>query len=143
MKRRKTSNRVANGRYAPTYTENGSFLMLPASALTLTTPGFLTLLDLINSTKIPTANLGGVKLSSITFSLKNNITRGILSFQTGQTHVLTDILRAAKVKPAPVSFEGQWHNETNNATDSNTVLALWSNNDVQIEYIGVTVRYSQ
>jgi hypothetical protein len=150
MKRRKTSRRApVEARYAPTYTETGSFLMVPISSDTfannqLTVAQLLALANPTGSTNI------NVKLSSVTFSLRNgtqpqSVTRGVLEFASGETHVITDVLKAAKVKPSKANPDGFW---INGADPGNTARILFRWNftalagGVVVDYVGISIRYS-
>jgi hypothetical protein len=147
MKRRKTSrNRRLEPQYAPTYTENGSFLMIPKVRIVTATPGTLTADDLFNSLGIPASSISGFKCSGITFSLAQgataSIAQGSLAFGSGKTHVLTDSLKAAKVKPSPYSVEGLWISRELTSLQLQAItIATWNVTNVTLDYVGISVRF--
>lgn len=153
MKRRKTSRNRKPSIYAVTYTESTSVLKLPLSLagnavgtffLTNSTTGAVstdvaTLLGM--STTEFTAKYSGYKLNAVTFSLKVAASRSRLDFSSGQTHVITDDLKAARVKPSKFSAEGFWLQAGNFAVNpSNLEGFSWVPAEVRIEYIELCLR---
>jgi hypothetical protein len=152
MKRRKTSRGRKPSNYAVTYTESTSVLKIPLSTagnalgvftLTSGTGGVgadvSTLLGM--TTAEFTAKYSGYKLNAVTFSLKVAASRSRLDFSSGQTHVITDDLKAARVKPSKFSPEGFWQQAQNSGVNPPALVGFaWVAAEVRIEYIELCLR---
>jgi hypothetical protein len=153
MKRRKTSgNRRLEPMYAPTYTESVNLLKMPVPA-SIQTTGVFTLTTATGSSSANIATLLGYtgtdfqtkfsayKLVAVTFSLKAASTRGVLNFQTGSVHILTDTLKAARVKPGKYTPEGLWLQASSVGVNPSALDGFkWTPTDVNIDYIEIALR---
>jgi hypothetical protein len=150
MRRRKISNRKRlEPTYAPTYTESGSFLKIPATRFTgIAATGIITTASIIAAAGL--TGIKGYKVNAITFAVPSGstgapITAANCEFETGQTYLLTDQLKAARVKPSKFSPEGQWR--PIGATSINIcTLSIFQggakvDNGTPLAFVEVTIRY--
>jgi hypothetical protein len=131
--KRNTRRRNLEPMYAPTYTENGSFIKIPAVAGTSVVVGSnsirsVTFANIRSSLGYATdaafwAVYSGFKLTAVTFKIPGAtattawpVNSTTLTFFSGKIHVLTDILKSARVKPHQSSPEGLWQAENGQLT---------------------------
>jgi hypothetical protein len=151
MKRRKTSRRPLEPRFAPTYTENGSFMAAPINQQSQPYTE-LTLKDIVanmmNTTTLSTASIpwSAIKISYFIVSLASGSSKAVINFNDDLSHTLTDTLKASKIKGSKFNPLYLWvpiPHGTTVATLPHVVYATVPSGQTSaiFDYIGVSVRY--
>lgn len=137
--------------YAPTYSDNTSFLKLKTnrqsdSLATFTYDDLAKSLGYTDWVSLRTAALyNALKVVAVTFSLFSGSSttpvRGVVNFTGGASYVNTDLLKSARVKPGKYTTTGFWVNisETSGTTGFGGLI-LFTFSGARIEFIEVAVR---
>jgi hypothetical protein len=151
MKRRKTSRRPIEPRFAQTYTENGSFMAAPISKQSQPYQE-LTLKDIVanmlGTTTTSTANIpwSALKISYFIVSLESGSSKAVINLNDDLSHTMTDTLKACKIKGSKFNPLYLWipiPSGTTVATLPHVVYATVpaGQTSALFDYIGISVRY--